>query len=168
MRLPSSFSGLFGIKAQFGRVPVFPVSATPTLAHVGPLARTVRDAALLLGVIAGHDRRDPFSLAGTVPDFVGACDLPVKGMRVAWSATLGYGRPEPEVVAACEAAVKVLEGLGCEIVDWDGAPEFDTKPRKSLIYIGRPSRIATTGGSIERFGLVFSNSMRPAHWPVGR
>ena len=47
-------------------------------------------------------------------------------------------------------------------------PEFDTKPRKSLIYIGGPLRIATTGGSIERFGLVFSNSMRPAHWPVGR
>lgn len=122
VRLPSSFSGLFGIKAQFGRVPVFPASATPTLAHVGPLARTVRDAALLLGVIAGHDRRDPFSVAGPVPDFLGACDLPVRGMRVAWSATLGYGRPEPEVVAACEAAVKVLEGLGCEILDWDGAP----------------------------------------------
>ena len=122
VRLPSSFCGLFGIKGQFGRVPVFPVSATPTLAHVGPLARTVRDAALLLGVIAGHDRRDPFSLAGAVPDFLGACDLPVKGMRVAWSATLGYGRPDPEVVAACEAAVKVLKGLGCEIVEWDAAP----------------------------------------------
>ena len=121
VRLPSSFCGLFGIKAQFGRVPVFPVSATPTLAHVGPLARTVRDAALLLGVIAGHDRRDPFSLAGPVPDFVGACDSPIKGMRVAWSATLGYGKPEPELVAACEAAVKVLEGLGCEIIDWDAA-----------------------------------------------
>ncbi len=53
IRLPSSFSGLFGIKAQFGRVPVFPTAATPTLAHVGPLARTVRDAALLLGVISG-------------------------------------------------------------------------------------------------------------------
>ena len=119
VRLPSSFSGLFGIKAQFGRVPVFPVSATPTLAHVGPLARTVRDAALLLGVIAGHDRRDPFSVAGAVPDFPGACELPVKGMRIAWSATLGYGRPEPEVVAACEAAVKVLRGLGCEIVEWE-------------------------------------------------
>lgn len=121
VRLPSAFSGLFGIKAQFGRVPVFPASATPTLAHVGPLARTVRDAALLLGVIAGHDRRDPFSVAGPVPDFLGACDLPVKGMRVAWSATPGYGTPEPEVVAACEAAVKVLQGLGCEIVDWNGA-----------------------------------------------
>ena len=125
IRLPSSFCGLFGIKAQFGRVPVFPVSATPTLAHVGPLARSVRDAALLLGVIAGHDRRDPFSLAGPVPDFVGACDLPIKGMRVAWSATLAKceigGRPDPEVVAACEAAVKVLEGLGCEVIDWDAA-----------------------------------------------
>ena len=123
IRLPSSFCGLFGIKAQFGRVPVFPVSATPTLAHVGPLARTVRDAALLLGVIAGHDRRDPFSLAGAVPDFAGACDLPVKGMRVAWSATLGdVGRPEPEVGAACAAAVKVFESLGCDIVDWDATP----------------------------------------------
>ena len=121
IRLPSAFCGLFGIKAQFGRVPVFPVSATPTLAHVGPLARTVRDAALLLGAMAGHDRRDPFSLTGPVPDFLGACDLAVKGMRVAWSATLGYGRPDPEVVAACEAAVKVLEGLGCEVVDWDAA-----------------------------------------------
>ena len=121
IRLPSSFCGLFGIKAQFGRVPVHPVSATPTLAHVGPLARTVRDAALLLGVIAGHDRRDPFSLAGPVPDFVGACDLPIKDMRVAWSATLGYGRPDPDVVAACEAAVKVLEGLGCDVIDWDAA-----------------------------------------------
>ncbi|MEO6623454.1 MAG: amidase, partial [Burkholderiaceae bacterium] len=122
VRLPSSFCGLFGMKAQFGRVPVFPVSATPTLAHVGPLARTVRDAALLLGVIAGHDRRDPFSLAGAVPDFLGACDLPVKGMRIAWSATLGYGRPQKDVVAACEAAVDVLRSLGCEIVQWDGAP----------------------------------------------
>lgn len=121
IRLPSSFCGLFGIKAQFGRVPVFPVSATPTLAHVGPLARTVRDAALLLGVVAGHDRRDAFSLAGPVPDFVGACDLALKGMRVAWSATLGYGRPDREVVAACEAALTVLEGLGCEIIDWDAA-----------------------------------------------
>ena len=122
VRLPSSFCGLFGMKAQFGRVPVFPVSATPTLAHVGPLARTVRDAALLLGVISGHDRRDPFSLTGAVPDFPGACELPVKGMRIAWSATLGYGRPQKDVVAACEAAVDVLRSLGCEIVEWDKVP----------------------------------------------
>jgi Asp-tRNA(Asn)/Glu-tRNA(Gln) amidotransferase A subunit family amidase len=119
IRLPSSFSGLFGIKAQFGRVPVFPVAATPTLAHVGPLARTVRDAALLLGVISGHDRRDPFSVAGPVPDYLGACERPVKGMRIAWAPHLGYGKPQVGVLLACEAAVKTLEGLGCEIVDWE-------------------------------------------------
>ncbi len=119
IRLPSSFCGLFGIKAQFGRVPVFPVSATPTLAHVGPLARTVRDAALLLQVISGHDRRDPFSLAGDVPDYVGACGQSVKGMRIAWTATLGRAKPQPDVAQACEAAVRVLQDLGCEIVLWD-------------------------------------------------
>lgn len=118
IRLPSSFSGLFGIKAQFGRVPVFPAAATPTLAHVGPLARTVRDAALLLGVISGHDRRDPFSVAGPVPDYLAACDRPVKGMRIAWSPGLGYGKPSPDVLTACEGAVKALESLGCEIIEW--------------------------------------------------
>jgi Asp-tRNA(Asn)/Glu-tRNA(Gln) amidotransferase A subunit family amidase len=62
IRIPSSLCGLFGIKAQFGRVPVFPAAATPTLAHVGPMARTVRDAALLLTAISGFDARDPFIL----------------------------------------------------------------------------------------------------------
>ena len=119
IRLPSSFSGLFGIKAQFGRVPVFPASATPTLAHVGPLARTVRDAALLLGVISGHDRRDPFSVAGPVPDYLGACDLPVRGMRIAWSPTLGTAQPQSDVLQACEAAVKQFQDLGCDVVLWD-------------------------------------------------
>ncbi|MBC7502679.1 MAG: amidase [Herminiimonas sp.] len=117
IRAPSSLTGLFGIKAQFARVPVFPASATPTLGHVGPLARTVRDAALLLSVIAGHDPRDPFSVAGKVPDFQKACDLPIKGMRLAWSPTLGYAKPDPEVVRITELAVKRFESLGCEIID---------------------------------------------------
>ena len=117
IRAPASLTGLFGIKGQFGRVPVFPTSATPTLGHVGPLARSVRDAALLLSVIAGHDTRDPFSVAGAVPDFLAACDKPVKGMRLAWSPTLGYARPDPEILRITEAAVRQFEALGCEIVD---------------------------------------------------
>ena len=128
IRLPSSFSGLFGIKAQFGRVPVFPASATPTLAHVGPLARTVRDAALLLTVISGHDRRDPFSLAGAIPDYLGACDRSITGMRLAWTPTLGAGKPQPEVLAACETAVTALRSMGCEVVvwdEWEGADPID-------------------------------------------
>ncbi len=145
IRLPSSFCGLFGIKAQFGRVPVFPVSATPTLAHVGPLARTVRDAALLLKVISGHDRRDPFSVASAVPDYLGACDLPVKGMRIAWSATLGSARPQPEVVHACEAAVKALQDLGCEIVLWDElAGDDPLELWMAEFYAGVGTRLKTT------------------------
>ncbi|MDE0388950.1 MAG: amidase family protein [Rhodospirillales bacterium] len=115
VRIPSALCGLFGIKGQFARVPVHPVSAAPTLAHVGAIARTVRDAALLLGVMAGHDRRDAFGVAEPVPDFLAACDKGTKGMRIAWSPTLGYAQPEPEIVALCEAAARRFEALGCEV-----------------------------------------------------
>jgi len=115
IRLPSSFTNLFGIKPHFGRVPVWPTSATPTLAHVGPMARTVRDAALLLQVIAGYDARDPGSVAQPVPDFLAECDLPPRKLRVAWSPTLGYAKPKPEVLAIVEKAVMVFEDFGCTI-----------------------------------------------------
>ena len=115
VRIPSALCGLFGIKAQFGRVPVFPVSAAPTLSHVGSMARTVRDAALLLGVMAGHDRRDAFGVAEPVPDFLAACDAGADGMRIAWSPTFGYAAPEPEVAALCEAAARRFEALGCSV-----------------------------------------------------
>jgi len=115
VRIPAHFSGLFAIKAQFGRVPVYPTSATPTLAHVGPLARTVRDGALLLSAVAGYEPRDPFSVAEPLPDFLAACDQPVRGLRVAWSPTLGYAQPDAEVVSLCEEAVKALEDQGCEV-----------------------------------------------------
>lgn len=119
LRIPASFCGLFGIKAQFGRVPVFPTSATPTLGHVGPLARTVRDAALLLQAISGFDSRDPASVSEPVPDYLAACDAPVKGMRIAWSPTLGYAKPDPEIMEIVAKSIEVFEQMGCsvELVD---------------------------------------------------
>ena len=128
VRIPSSFSGLFAIKAQFARVAVYPASATPTLAHVGPLARTVRDGALLLSAIAGHDRRDPFGVAQPVPDFLDACERPVEGMRLAWSPTLGYARPTDEVVEIVEDAVRVFETLGCIVERVDKVMDDDPLP----------------------------------------
>lgn len=125
IRVPCALTGLFGIKAQFGRVPVFPVAATPTLAHVGPMARTVRDAALLLSVVSGHDPRDPFAVAGPVPDFLGACDRPVKGMRIAWSRTLGYANPDPEVAEVAERAARAFADLGCELVEVEKVLDAD-------------------------------------------
>jgi aspartyl-tRNA(Asn)/glutamyl-tRNA(Gln) amidotransferase subunit A len=125
VRIPASLCGLFGIKAQFGRVPIFPVSATPTLAHVGPLARTVSDAALLLSVMSGHDRRDPFAVAGPVPDYLAACHASVKGMRIAYSRTLGYARPDPEVVEITERAARRFQDLGCEVEEIDAVLDSD-------------------------------------------
>src|ERR687885_2883368 len=104
IRIPASLCGVFGMKAQFGRVPVFPTSATPTLGHVAPMARSVRDVASLLGVISGFDARDPASISGQVPDYLAACDAPVEGMRIAWSPTLGYARPQPDVLELAEEA----------------------------------------------------------------
>jgi aspartyl-tRNA(Asn)/glutamyl-tRNA(Gln) amidotransferase subunit A len=96
------------------------------LAHVCPIARNVRDAALLLTALAGYDPRDPFSIAGPVPDFLGACDAALAGLRVAWSPTLGYARPDKEVIAICEKAARSFEHLGCsvELVErvFDGDP----------------------------------------------
>ena len=125
VRIPGSLTGVFAIKPQFARVPIFPESAAPTLSHVGPMARTVRDAALLLTAIAGFDRRDPFSVAAAVPDFLAACDRSVKGMRIAWSPTLGYANPVSEVVDLCEQAVRTLEELGCEVDHVDKVIERD-------------------------------------------
>jgi aspartyl-tRNA(Asn)/glutamyl-tRNA(Gln) amidotransferase subunit A len=126
IRIPASFSGLVGMKANFARVPVWPTSATPTLAHVCPIARTVRDAALLMTAVAGYDPRDPSSIAGPVPDFLGACDATLAGLRVAWSPTLGYARPDKEVVAICEKVAQSFEHLGCSVELVDGV--FDEDP----------------------------------------
>jgi len=115
VRIPAALTGLFTIKPQFGRIPVYPASSTAMLSHVGPMTRTVRDGALLLQAIAGFDRRDPYSVSEQAPDFLAACDRPIKGLRVAWSPDYGYARPDAEVVSLCEAAAKVFEEMGCEV-----------------------------------------------------
>ncbi|MGL5168480.1 MAG: amidase [Afipia sp.] len=115
IRIPAAFTGLAGIKGQFGRVPVWPTSATPTLAHVGPLARSVQDAALLFSAIAGLDRRDPFSVAGPVPDVLGAAFASVTDLKIAYSPTLGYARPDPEVLKLTDKAAIMFRELGCTV-----------------------------------------------------
>lgn len=115
IRIPAALNGLVGFKAQFGRVPVYPHSATPELAHVAPIARSVRDIALLLQVLAGHDARDPGSLLQPPPDFQRAVAAAPGRMRIAWSPTFGYATPDPEVVALVEATVQALARAGCHV-----------------------------------------------------
>ncbi len=109
IRNPSGFCGLVGIKPQFGRVPVYPASATVTLAHVGPMTRTVADASLLLRVIAGADLRDWTSLQ---PDLDATPGLAQSTpMRIAYSPTLGYGKIDAAVRDIAAAAIARLEGV---------------------------------------------------------
>lgn len=106
IRIPAALTGLVGVKANFGRIPVWPASATPAIAHVGPIARTVDDAALLLAVCAGEDRRDPFSL---LPPLSAEPDpSAVRRLRIAFSPTLGYAAVDPEVAEIVSAAVGKL------------------------------------------------------------
>jgi len=116
IRIPSSFCGIFGMKASFGRVPAYPPSAVALLSHTGPMTRTVRDAALMLNVMVGPDDRDIHSLPRDGTDYLAACDGNLRGLRVAWSATLGYAPVEPEVARVAEAAARVFASdLGCRL-----------------------------------------------------
>jgi aspartyl-tRNA(Asn)/glutamyl-tRNA(Gln) amidotransferase subunit A len=119
IRIPASFCGVYGIKPTQGRVPRYSGAAAPTIANQlsqsGPMTRTVRDSALLLQVLAGHDPRDYTSLRDTPPDFVAAADRDIKGLRVAWSPDFGYAAVEPEVVEISSRAAQVFEEMGCSL-----------------------------------------------------
>ena len=115
IRIPASFAGCYGFKPSFGRVPVYPPSPNEPIAHTGPLANTVRDAALAMSVIAGPDDRDRNSFPPASVDYVGACDGGVRNLRVGWSANLGYGVVDSEVGQQAEAAARRFEELGCRV-----------------------------------------------------
>lgn len=120
IRIPAAFTGVFGIKAHFGRVPAWPASPFSVLAHIGPLTRTVSDAALMLNVIAAPDERDMAAFNSRPPDYrVGLADG-VRGLRIAWSPRLGYvDKLDPEVEAATAAAAQVFAELGATVEEAD-------------------------------------------------
>lgn len=136
IRIPASFCGLVGLKPTFGRVPMYPAAGGNELvAHVGPLARTVRDAALLMNAIARYDRRDPFALPDDGTDYVAACDEPLSGaargnagadgrasIRIAWSPDLGFAPIEPETREICARAARAFVEIGIEIEE--ARPDF--------------------------------------------
>ena len=118
IRNPSSFNGIFGIKPTLGRVPRAGGLGRPApnlTSQSGPMARNVRDAAILLKVLAGHDSRDPGSMRDSVPDFLAGLDNSVRGLRLAWSTGMGYAAIDPEVASITSTAARVFEELGCTV-----------------------------------------------------
>ena len=115
IRIPAAFCGIFGLKPSFGLVPYYPPSTVETLAHVGPMSRTVADAALMLNVIAGPDPRDRNSLNSTGVDYVATLAESVAGLRAGWVARVGDLPVDPEVEQLTEDAARAFFDLGCEV-----------------------------------------------------
>ena len=152
IRIPCCFCGVFGLKPSFGLVPQYPASGVELLSHAGPMTRTVRDAALMLGVMAGRDERDPHSWSPrrdylaelrTLPEGGGA------GTRVAWSPDLGSAVVDPEVAELTAAAARRFAELGYEVEE--AAPPPGADPWESINVIWGAGMGAAVG---DRFAAV--------------
>jgi aspartyl-tRNA(Asn)/glutamyl-tRNA(Gln) amidotransferase subunit A len=118
IRMPAAFSGVFGIKPTYGRVAVYPPSVFGTTSHVGPLTRTVDDAIAALGALAGPDARDWLALPDD-RDWLDGTDGDLRGLRIAYSPTLGYAKMDREVAQIVASAVDefVAQGASLTVVE---------------------------------------------------
>ena len=129
IRMPAGFCGVYGIKPSHGRVPYWPTPANGLISHVGPITRTVADAALMLQAMAIPDDRDMTSYESPAADFVGRLDDGIKGLRVAFSPDLGYLKVDAEVAAPVRKAAEAFQELGCKVEEvkpgWDNPIEME-------------------------------------------
>ena len=117
IRQPAAFCGVTGLKPTYGRVSRYGLVAYgSSLDQIGPIARNARDAALLLGVIAGKDRRDSTSVDEPVPDYLAALDAPLKNLRIGYAEEYFSEGLDDEVRQAVEAAIDVYKAAGATIV----------------------------------------------------
>ncbi|MEU1150907.1 amidase [Streptomyces sp. NPDC005863] len=120
IRVPAALNGVVGLKPTYGLVPRHGVTSLSwTLDHVGPLARTVQDAALALTVLAGHDPRDPAALPLPPADYRPAPGTDLSAVRVGVPRTYYFDHVDPEVERAVRAAIAHLQSLGATLVDVD-------------------------------------------------
>ncbi|MBV9892030.1 MAG: amidase [Rhizobacter sp.] len=129
VRVPAALCGIYGIKPSWGRVPVYPgcrderrpgISSWESLEHIGPLTRTVADAALALSVLVGPTSRDRASLPAEIDDWTLRPAAALRGVRLAYSADLGHATVDREIrTATAEAAGRLAEALGATLVHAD-------------------------------------------------
>lgn len=141
IRFPSTMNGLSGLKPTWGRVSragVFPLAES--LDHVGPMARSALDAAIMLGVIAGPDPDDPTSVGLSVPDYAASIDQGVRGRRIGVPSNL-HGLDE-DAERALDGAVDVMKQAGAEIVDVKLPDGFDQSARDWVPLCGVEAALA--------------------------
>src|SRR5215469_17290457 len=118
IRQPASLCGIVGVKPSYGRVSRFGLTAfASSLDQVGPLTKTVRDAAMIMNAMAGHDRHDSTSLPDPVPDYTKNLGRDLKGIKLGVPKEYRVEGIDPHVSSAVNAGIKQLESLGAKIVD---------------------------------------------------
>lgn len=118
VRQPASLCGVVGLKPTYGRVSRWGLVAfASSLDQIGPIAKDVRDCAILLQAIAGHDPRDSTSVDAPVPDYLAALEGGIQGLRVGAPKEYFVEGVQPGVADAVRAALRVLEGLGATLVE---------------------------------------------------
>ena len=113
--MPSHFCGIFGLKPSFGRVPNYPVSTGDLTSHIGPMTRTVADAALMLEVMAGPHPLDYSSLEAWPAPYGARLQEGIKGKKIAYSPDLGLAKVDPDVAALVKAAAHRFSELGATV-----------------------------------------------------
>ncbi|MGH8721352.1 MAG: amidase, partial [Burkholderiales bacterium] len=131
IRIPCAFTGLFGLKPSFGRVPAWPLSPFGTVAHLGPMTRTVADAALMMNVLKLPDARDWHALPYDARDYRVGLEDGVRGLRIAYSPDLGYAKVDQEIAALVKKAAHVFADLGAHVDEVDPGFE-DQQPTFTL------------------------------------
>ncbi|WP_428393979.1 amidase [Lichenicoccus sp.] len=165
VRIPAAHCGAFGMKPSMGRVPLYPgcrderfpgMSGWESLEHIGPITRSVADAALMLSVIAGPDPRDRHSIpAGDIDWLECARPRTLTGLRVAYSADWGYAAVDPEVRRVVGHAVRVFESdLGCIVEEAD--PGFADPAEAFWALVAMETDLAGMRAMVETHGARMS------------
>lgn len=151
VRIPAAFTGTVALKPTFGLVPMFPASPFGTLAHAGPMTRTVQDAARLLDIITGFDSRDWSALPTPRSSFAESLDGRIEGLRIAFSPNLGYVDNDPEVERLVRDAVAALEELGAHVEEVDPGFSDPVEAFHTLWFCGAAKVVEAYGdGALDR------------------
>lgn len=137
IRIPASYCGCFGFKPSYGRIPLGPLPAMHMSRtwNLGPLSRTVADAALYLDCTAGYHPADPDALPHPSASYLDCLEKLPAGLRIGYSPDLGYARVQKEVAAVVDLALKAFEDLGHTVEIWHGRiPKVDDAWSKLMIY----------------------------------
>lgn len=115
VRMPSHFCGIFGLKPTYGRIPYHPVGGGDNTSHIGPMTRTVADAALMMQTMVGPSPLDHTTMETWPADYLGRLREGVKGKRIAYSPDLGLARVDPDVAELVKRAAHRFSELGAHV-----------------------------------------------------